>query len=129
MSTDTQVAMGPVVTERAMALTRSMVLAGVKNDATFVIDESTVVTMRRAYGVYTEEWTVSGLRHRDGDMPAVVCISEHATIRKWCVRGALHREHGPAHLKTYPDGREHGLWFRDGIPFAPAHAPTLLTAA
>ena len=52
-----------------------------------------------------QEWWVNGLRHRDEDKPAYI----EPFLYKWYKNGVLHRDDGPA----YMDGTRN-MWYRNG---------------
>jgi len=68
-------------------------------------------------GACVNEWYVNGLRHRDGDKPAVIDKYGRA---EWWVNGERHRDEGkPAVV----DG-SHKRWYVNGKPYRPDNLPT-----
>lgn len=59
-----------------------------------------------------EEWWVNGKRHRENDLPAV-CWN---TVKEWWKNGRCHRDGDlPAVIKTYPDTvRPRREWLKNG---------------
>jgi hypothetical protein len=65
--------------------------------------------------VWRYEWYKHGLKHRDGDKPAVIYDwNSGKLVRIWFKQGRRHRENGPAFTRVQPWGDTREEWYYYG---------------
>lgn len=72
------------------------------------------VEFKDSMGTKIEYWRWGGKLHRENGPAKIKTFANGTKFEDWYLNGKCHREDGPAHIETWADGSKHETWYLDG---------------